>query len=171
MPKLKRGLVMWNGLKVSKTVIAKYEKGEYGDKTLINHIMKYNRQIKKKMEIDGSFRDFITAEMKYGTEHGYSNRDKLDNLQGLLRSKKGVWKDETNSYLASFSETYDQWNVNEKRKLMRKYGAIDLFTAQYNENTGALEVKTVKGYTIEMWINSHVKGEYEDGVISWQEKK
>ena len=49
MPKLKRGLVMWNGLKVSKTVLAKYEKGEYGDETLINHIMKYNRTIKRKI--------------------------------------------------------------------------------------------------------------------------
>lgn len=171
MPKLTKGLVMWNGLKVSKTVLTKYENGSYGDDTFINHIMKYNKQIKRKLEIDGSFRNFLTAEMKYGTDHGFSNLDKLENLQGILRSKAGFWKDENNAYLASFSETYDQWNVNEKRKLIRNYGAIDLFKAKYNEETGALEVRTSKGYTLEMWINSHTKGEYEDGVIKWQRKK
>lgn len=168
MSKIKRGLVMWNGLKVSKTVISKYEKGEYGDETLINHIMKYNRQIKRKLDIDGSFRELLTNEFTYGTEHGFSNRDKLDSLQGQLRARNGMWKDETNSYLASFSETYDQWSDNEKRKLMRKYGAIDLFHAKYNEDTGALEVATSKGYTIEMWINNHIKGKYEDNVIQWR---
>ena len=167
-----RGQIKYiSGLRVSKAVITNYEKGRYSDETLINHLVKHNKEREPMMNLreGSSFEDHLKARIERYRDLEMDNKEIVEAIFSEHRSVT-AWTDENQSYFASLEETYRQIPESEKRKIKRQFGDINWDAAIYDTNTGQTIIPGANGNLI-LNIKDHRAGEYDEESLSWSVKK
>lgn len=167
-----RGQIKYiSGLRVSKAVITNYEKGRYSDETLINHLVKHNKEREPMMNLreGSSFEDHLKARIERYRDLEMDNKEIVEAIFSEHRSVT-AWTDENQSYFASLEETYRQIPESEKRKIKKKFGDIDWDYATYDSNTGETLITGAEG-TLVLSIADHKAGEYDEETLKWSVRK
>lgn len=170
-----------SGLRASKAVLTNYAKGRYSDKTLVKHLVKYNKDREDLMNIHGSFEEYLESKIEYWNDaRNYDSpvidkanrgraRTNEEKLRGILGISRGLdfWEKEENAYFASVQETYNQIPESERKKIRKKYGNLDWDAAIYDTQTQEIIVPGANGNVI-MSIKDHKAGEYDEESLSWR---
>lgn len=159
-----------SGIRMSKTVLTKYIKGQYNDEQLIKHLAKYNEDRFHLIDTNKhkSFESLVRGQLDYyNFEYDtMTNEDKAKALLGSFRADS-MWKEEKDKYVASLEQTFDQLDNNVKRKIYRKFGSdINWDQASYDEDSGTVLINN-NGMILSLKINQHKAGEYDEDSLTW----